>query len=119
VYYSLVLTNVGSSPCILQGYPGVSFVTGTQGQQVGAPAERISESVPSITLAPTGSASAVLQITDPTVYGPTCGLTPTVGLRVYPPNQRAALFIPHSDRGCSNPHDMTLHVGAFQTGTSG
>jgi hypothetical protein len=96
----------------------VSFVTGSQGQQVGAAAQRIPQSAPSITLAPGASATAVLQITDATNYGSACGLTPTAGLRVYPPDELTALYIAHADRACSNSSDITLHVGAFQPATT-
>ena len=115
VYYSLRLTNHGTASCILQGYAGVSFVTGPDGQQVGAAASRGTVApAPTITLAPGSSAGAVLQITDPTNYGTACGLTPVAGLRVYPPNQTASLFIAHADRACANTADVTLHVAAFQ-----
>ncbi len=113
VYYSLRLTNHGTTTCILQGYAGVSFVTGPSGQQVGAAASRGTGSAPAITLAPGSSAGAVLQITDPTNYGTGCGLTSVAGLRVYPPNQTASLYIAHPDRTCSNTADVTLHVSAF------
>jgi hypothetical protein len=56
----------------------------------------------------------VLQITDASIYGPGCQITPTVGLRIYPPDQTAALFVPHDDQACANPADVTLHVGALQ-----
>ncbi|HMC41211.1 MAG TPA: DUF4232 domain-containing protein [Acidimicrobiales bacterium] len=114
IYYSLVLTNTGSVTCILQGYPGVSFVTGSHGQQLGAPADRNSGLAPDVTLAPGQSGKAVLQITDATNFGSGCGVTATDGLRVYPPDQLTSLFIAHTDRGCADTTDVTLHVGAFQ-----
>ncbi len=114
VYYTLLLTNRGTTRCVMQGYPGVSFVTGSSGQQVGAPAARTPGSAPEFDLAPAASAHAVLQITDAANYGSGCGVTATDGLRVYPPNQTAALFVAHADQGCSNPTDVTLHVGPMQ-----
>ncbi|HET6966617.1 MAG TPA: DUF4232 domain-containing protein [Acidimicrobiales bacterium] len=114
VYYSLRLTNHGTVSCVLQGYAGVSFVTGPTGQQVGAAAARGTGSAPVISLAPGASAGAVLQITDPTNYGTDCGLTQVAGLRVFPPNQTAPLYIAHPDRACSNTTDVTLHIAAFQ-----
>jgi hypothetical protein len=114
IYYALVLTNRGAVVCVLQGYPGVSFVTGSSGQQLGAPAGRIPGSAPSFDLAPGASSRAVLQITDASNYGASCQLTATDGLRVYPPSQTASLFVAHDDHGCANQTDVTLHVGAFQ-----
>jgi hypothetical protein len=114
IYYKLVLTNKGPTTCVLDGYPGVSFVTGNQGQQVGAPANRLSGTVSPVTLAPGASSSATLQITDAGDYSP-CGTTPTDGLRVYPPNELASLLIVHSDQTCSDPSKITLHVGPFQS----
>ena len=116
-YYQLVLTNSGSTSCVIQGYAGVSFVTGSSGQQVGAPADRSPGSTSPVLLAPGQRAQAVLQITDAGNYGPPCGITPTTGLRIYPPGQRASLLIAHSDKGCSNTSDGTLHVGPFSAST--
>jgi hypothetical protein len=112
-YYQLVLTNTGSTSCIIQGYAGVSFVTGSSGRQLGAPADRSPGSAPSLLLAPGHRAQAVLHITDAVNYGPPCGITATDGLRVYPPDERASLLVVHDDKGCSNTSDVTLHIGPF------
>lgn len=114
VYYTMVLTNHGSTTCVLQGWPGVSFVTAPDGQQVGAAAERISGAAPYVTLAPGAGAGAALQIVEASNYGAACGLTTVPGLRVFPPNQTASLYIAHSDQACTNTNDVILHVGAFQ-----
>jgi hypothetical protein len=92
----------------------VSFVTGTVGKQLGAPAGRNPGSAPAVSVAPGASASATLQITEASNYGTPCGITPVAGLRVYPPNETAALFVPHTDQGCSNTADVTLHISPFQ-----
>lgn len=117
VYYTLLLTNRGSSSCVMQGWPGVSFVSSAAGSQVGAAATRIAGPAPSVTLAPGASAGAALQITEATNYGSGCQVTPVGGLRVYPPNQTASLYVAHNDNACANPTDVTLHVGAFQAST--
>lgn len=116
VYYSLVFTNTGSVPCILQGYPGVSFVNGniSGGPQVGAAADRMSGSAPAVTLAPGQSSTAQLKIGDSGNYGSGCDQTATDGLRIYPPDQTASLFVAHTDMACANTADVTLQVGAFQ-----
>jgi Protein of unknown function (DUF4232) len=113
IYYQLVLTNTGSATCVVEGYPGVSFVYGSQGQQVGAAAARTPGNVVAVTLTPGASAQATLQITEASNYG-NCGLTSTDGLRVYPPDQLTALLINHDDQACSDTNDVTLHVGPLQ-----
>lgn len=109
IYYHLAFRNTGTSSCIERGYPGVSFVAGA-GRQIGVPANRQPGSIETITLAPGDSVSAILGITDSSAYGPPCGRTAVLGLRVYPPNQTAALFVPHNDYGCTNPNDVILHI---------
>jgi hypothetical protein len=94
----LQLRNTGSSACTLDGYPGVSWVRGAQGLQTGAAAVRQpdpggSEGV--VTLAPGALASAPLDIVDAAVIPPSeCKPVPVRGLRIYPPGQKAALFLP-------------------------
>jgi hypothetical protein len=94
----LQLRNTGSSACTLYGYPGVSWVRGAQGLQTGAAAVRQpdpggSEGV--VTLAPGALASAPLDIVDAAVIPPSeCKPVPVRGLRIYPPGQKAAIFLP-------------------------
>ena len=94
----LQLRNTGSSACTLYGYPGVSWVRGASGIQTGAAAVRQpdpggTEGV--VTLAPGALASAPLDIVDAAVIPPSeCKPVPVRGLRIYPPGQKAALFLP-------------------------
>ena len=92
--YQLVFTNVGSTSCTLQGYPGVSFV-GANGVQLGLPAMRGGSTTPPLTSLESKQ-SVYATFTFPG-SGNICGNTgtPTAGLRVYPPNQTAALFAPY------------------------
>ncbi len=100
--YQLVFANTGSTACTLQGYPGVSFV-GTTGTQLGPPAVRRGSSAgPLISLNPGQSTYATFTFPS---SGNICGNggTPTTGLRVYPPNQTAALFAPFTSAAvCPN-----------------
>jgi hypothetical protein len=94
----LQLKNTGSAPCALYGYPGVSWVAGTDGHQVGAAAARQANSTGSpektVTLAPGALASAPFDIVDAAVFSPSaCKPVPVRGLRVYPPGEKAALFL--------------------------
>lgn len=123
----LQLRNTGSSACALYGYPGVSWVAGADGHQVGAAAVRQADPTGSaertVTLAPGAVASAPLDIVDAAVFSRSqCKPVPVRGLRVYPPGQRAALFLPlPTESGgygeCSGATpDPALTIGYLQAG---
>lgn len=114
VVVGLVLTNSSSSPCILHGTPGVSYVGHGNGTQLGAAASRSGmSSAPTITLAPGDSATAELKETHAENYAD-CTQVPADGLRVYPPGATDALFVPQPTTACSNPDIVLLSVKAFQ-----
>jgi hypothetical protein len=124
----LNLTNTGSTPCTLYGYPGVSWVAGLDGHQVGSAATKLATSTgpreATVTLAPGATASAALNIVQAAVISKSaCKPVPVEGLRVYPPGETAALFIqmPTAPGGygeCSVPTEQTLlSVGFMQLGT--
>jgi hypothetical protein len=126
-HIGLQLRNVGSSPCTLYGYPGISWVAGTDGHQVGAAAQRQANNSGSaeqtVTLAPGALASAPLDIVDAAVIPPAeCKPVPVLGLRVYPPGETAALFLslPTGSGGygeCSlTTKQPTLTIGYLQAG---
>jgi hypothetical protein len=126
-HIGLQFRNVGSSACTLYGYPGVSWVAGADGHQVGAPAVRqpdISGSAEqTVTLAPGALASAPLDIVDASVIPPSqCKPVPVRGLRVYPPGETAALFLslPTASGGygeCSlATQQIVLSIGYVQAG---
>jgi Protein of unknown function (DUF4232) len=122
----LQLRNTGSSACTLYGYPGVSWVRGGQGLQTGAAAVRQpdpggTEGV--VTLASGALASAPLDIVDAAVIPPSeCKPVPVRGLRIYPPDQQAALFLPLPTAAggygeCSlTTKAPTLMIGYLQAG---
>jgi len=125
----LQLRNIGSSACTLYGYPGVSWVAGAgaDGRQVGAAAVRQADPTGSaekaVTLAPGAVASAPLDIVDAAVFSPSqCKPVPVRGLRVYPPGEKAALFLalPTQAGGygeCSGATpDPALTIGYVQAG---
>jgi hypothetical protein len=122
----LQLRNTGSSACTLYGYPGVSWVAGADGQQAGSGATRQADPAggpeTTVTLAPGATASAPLDIADAAALpGSECKPVAVRGLRVYPPGDKAALFIPQSTAGgygaCSEPTTQpTLMVGWVQSG---
>src|SRR5437660_3835541 len=64
-YVPIDFTNTSGSACTLDGYPGVSFVRGPSGGQLGNPATRNPAAAPAmVTLAPGGIAHAVLQVAE-------------------------------------------------------
>lgn len=112
-YTSLQFTNVGQRTCTLQGFPGVSYVTGDSGQQVGLPANRSGNLGPAVTLRPGGSTTAGLVMVNPDPYpADQCKRVDVRGLRVYPPNETAAMFLPTAGESCSGNVGPLLTVSS-------
>lgn len=116
VYRQLVFTNIGAAPCILQGFPGVSYVAGDDGHQVGSAAVREGTKGEAITVAPGASAEAPVGFTQVRNYDEAvCKPTAVRGLRVYPPQETASMFIPLEGTGCAgNPPGQQLTVKTIQ-----
>lgn len=116
----LRFTNSGSRPCVIVGFPGVSYVTGAAGLQFGQAAQRAGAMRPQITLAPGQVASTVIHSVDPAVFDPNaCQPGPVNGYRIYAPDDRAAMFIrlPAGTEGCGgNPPEMQLSVSSIKPG---
>lgn len=111
-----MLTNHGNT-CTTQGFPGVSLTA--NGNQVGAAAERDNASTPkAITLANGQSAHATLRIVQAGNFeSSTCKPTATDAIRVYPPDQKAALTISSAQyTGCANNALKILTISALQAG---
>jgi hypothetical protein len=102
VFQKIVFKNHTAHSCSLRGYPGVSYVAGSAGRQVGPAAARETARVFTVTLAPGKTAHATLREGNYHNYTrSTCQPRHVRGLRVYPPNTRAAVFLPWSHRVCS------------------
>lgn len=110
---ALTFTNRGAAACSLQGWPGVSFVTGDSGTQVGAAATReASGPDTAVSLEPGATATSSLTITNAAVFDPsTCAPVDVRGFRVYPPDNTSAKFVEHLGRACSTPEKSTIQVG--------
>ncbi|MFC9834144.1 DUF4232 domain-containing protein [Rhodococcus sp. NPDC127530] len=107
----LVFTNTGTRDCVLHGYPGVSYVAGPDGPQVGAAAERDGGTETPVTVAPGARATAAVRATVVQNYpAETCGPTPVAGFRVYPPNDTGSVFVPYATTGCSQTGVKQLSV---------
>lgn len=99
-FATLVLTNTGT--CELTGFPGVSYVAGEDGHQVGPAAAMDGERGGAVRLDVGGSAGAALRLVNVANYdAAVCMPTPVTGLRVYPPGDTASLFVPAAGTGCA------------------
>ena len=119
VYQTIDFTNTSGSTCTLFGYPGVSLVTGPPYQQLGVPAKRTTTTrAKVVALAPGATANAVLQIVDALNFpSPSCQPTKATALKVYPPNQFTAVYLPDTSYGCGNPV-QTMYIAPVRPGAS-
>lgn len=116
LYAKIVFTNKASTSCTLTGYPGLSYVAAA-GAQSGNPATRDGGTVHTVTLAAHGSASATMHDSNG-LGGYTsgqCHLASVQGLRIYPPNQKGALFLPWKTDHCAGTAIHPLSVGPVQS----
>jgi hypothetical protein len=110
--FPLVFKNTGTSSCLLQGFPGVSY-EGPTGSQVAAAAQR-SGTVdgPVVSVAPGASAVANAVVAEAAIVSCAHPIS-VVGFRVYPPNQYASLLVPTPLRVCPNASPDDLQIYAF------
>ncbi|RZQ62087.1 DUF4232 domain-containing protein [Amycolatopsis suaedae] len=102
VYRPLLFTNIDDEPCTLHGFPGVSFVTGSDQHQLGPAAFREGEKGAAVKLAPGETASADVGFVQVRNYDPgTCVPTPYTGVRVYPPQEYDSKVVPLEGTGCA------------------
>ncbi|GAB3518843.1 DUF4232 domain-containing protein [Arthrobacter monumenti] len=114
VYRGLEVTNTSADPCVLAGFPGVSYVD-AGGNQIGTPAARsTSEPAVSIDLQPGESAMATLKQTKAANYGDQCEQVEASGLRVYPPSAYDSLIVQQNIMACADPLIELMTIGSFQ-----
>ncbi len=102
VIVPLVLTNAGARTCELRGFPGVSYVAGADGHQVGPAAAMSGPRGAEVVLRPGAAAAAQLQLVNVANFdAAVCRPTPVRGLRVYPPGDTAALYVERAGTGCA------------------
>ena len=99
LYRFLLLTNHSHTTCQVDGYPGLSLLN-AHGKELGAPATfDHTFSYSPVTLRPGQTASD-------TIHTLNSGATPCQGtsteLRIYPPNNKAAVVIPGKVMLCGN-----------------
>ncbi|SEB42708.1 Protein of unknown function [Amycolatopsis tolypomycina] len=102
VYRPLLITNSSGKPCTIQGFPGVSYVAGADGHQVGKDAFREGTKGNAVKLNPGQTAAADIQFVNVRNFDPaTCQPTPVKGLRIYLPQETASNFVPSDGTGCA------------------
>ncbi|MHB1596409.1 MAG: DUF4232 domain-containing protein [Streptosporangiaceae bacterium] len=119
-YTNIDFTNVSGATCTLRGYPGVSLVTAgsSAGTQIGAAARRMPTTpIRTITLAPGKVAHATLGVVDAGNYSPSsCKMVTAHWLKVFPPNQYTAAYLPFTTQTCSLASQKTLIIQAVSPG---
>ena len=114
VYQKIALKNVSQTPCLLQGFAGVSLTDGPAGAPIGAPADRDPAApVVPVVLAPGQSGAADFGLTQAGNYT-NCNLVEAAGFRVYPPEDYGSLFIPAPSMACGNADIHLLTLRTFQ-----
>ena len=114
----LEFRNTSSSSCTLFGYPGVSFVTGPGGSQIGNSASEDSATPrQSVTLAAGATAHALLQVAVAQNYPPSrCHLAKAHWLRIFPPGETAPLYLKFNSDTCTAKSIRVLAVQTVQPG---
>jgi hypothetical protein len=114
----LVVENISDSACSLFGYPGASFL-GTDGNQLGPPAQRDREGKPRhIRLAPGDKANARLRAPNPEMFPESdCRPEQATAVRVYPPDQTAPLQ-DSTDQTVCTTRKARPFVSFFQAGSA-
>ncbi|MFG1990152.1 DUF4232 domain-containing protein [Actinoplanes sp. NPDC048988] len=108
---NIVFANTAGFACTLYGYPGVSFVAGNQGKQVGSAFTRTPGEKRTVTLEPGDKVHATVQIADyQNVDAASCKPVQVRGFRVYPPNETAAVFVAQPQTACSAPNQAVGQV---------
>ncbi|TDV50969.1 DUF4232 domain-containing protein [Actinophytocola oryzae] len=117
-YRALVFTNKGGRTCTVQGFPGVSYVAGDDGHQVGPAAYRSGEKGKVITLKPGDSAFVNVGFVQVGNYDASvCKPTEVRGLRIYPPHDYDSAFVANPGTGCAGtPPGNQLTVSTMQAG---
>jgi hypothetical protein len=102
-YVALDFANISTHSCVLFGFPGVSWVSGHPGRQLGDAASRVTSYPPvNVTVAAGSVAHAWLGIADAGNFpASVCHPVTAHWLRVYPPDQYASQYVPFSAQVCS------------------
>jgi Protein of unknown function (DUF4232) len=121
IYTNIDFTNTSGAACMLEGYPGVSLVSAGNngGKQVGDDAKRTTTApVRAVTLEAGQTAHAALGVAEAANF-PAARCKPVTAhwLKVFPPNQRAAAYVPFTTKTCGNSTVPTMTISALRTGS--
>jgi hypothetical protein len=110
--------NQSSSTCTMFGYPGLSFVTGVGGSQIGASGSEDSATPRKVvTLAPGAKAHALMAVVVAQNFPASkCKVVKAYWLKVFPPGQTAAQFLSFASDTCSSTAIRVLNVQTVQPG---
>jgi Protein of unknown function (DUF4232) len=102
-YVPLDFTNVSGHSCQMYGFPGVSWVSGNPGSQIGDAASRTTSfGSQTVTLAAGAQAHAWLGIADAGNFpASSCHQVTAHWLKIFPPDQYAALYTSLTSQVCS------------------
>jgi hypothetical protein len=119
-YVPISFTNTSGAACAMYGFPGVSFVTGPNGSQIGAPASRqTSFPAVAVTVAAHATAHAWLQVAEAGNYpASTCHPVTAHWLKVYPPANTAASYLGHTFTACSSAKVTIMMVDPVRAGSA-
>lgn len=110
--YLVWMTNISTRRCELLGYPGVDFMSGPDGEQVGHEGFRDRVYTPSrFAIAPGQRGVAEVRMLNANVV-PGCAPVTVPGVRIYVPNTGRPQFFPVPLQACSNPQAIQLTVRA-------
>ncbi|MFJ7210903.1 DUF4232 domain-containing protein [Amycolatopsis sp. NPDC098790] len=103
MYRPLLIKNTSAKACEIQGFPGVSYVAGNDGHQVGKDAFREGTKGNAVKLDPGQTAAADIQFVNVQNFDPgTCQPTAVKGLRIYLPQETASKFVPTDGTACAS-----------------
>ena len=96
--------NESSGNCWVYGYPGMSYVAGDDGHQVGGSATRDTQhAAQKVYLSPHELAFADVNQANPHNFpDSSCDPTDVRGLRIYPPDTTAAKYVPAPGTACAD-----------------
>jgi hypothetical protein len=116
LYRQLRFTNSGGRTCTIQGFPGVSYVAGADGHQVGPAAFRDGAKGPAISLKPGATVYAPVGFVQVRNYdSAVCKPVSVRGLRVYPPHEYNSMYVAAPGTGCAgSPPGNQLTVSTVQ-----
>jgi hypothetical protein len=118
-YVALLLTNRSRVTCTLDGYPGVSFVAGTDALQIGAPAQRDRRvGAAPVILVPGAAVHATVEVANYANYDQqACQPVRATGFRIFPPGSTGSLLIAAPRTVCSKPGVQSFQTSVVRTGT--